>query len=122
MEKYATFRVFRSTHSYLNVITYMLFNTFIFFFFFLNDTAPTEFSPLPLHDALPISRVARGAARAVLRLRALHGSARPVLRPPVQRRGLRAGGEPQSARVGRGLLPKALRRRDRLPEIGRAHV
>src|SRR5256885_3127671 len=26
-----------------------------FFFFFLNDTAPTEISPLPLHDALPIS-------------------------------------------------------------------
>src|SRR5256885_8650726 len=26
-----------------------------FFFFFLNDTAPTEIYPLPLHDALPIS-------------------------------------------------------------------
>src|SRR2546430_9361162 len=25
-----------------------------FFFFFLNDAATTEFSPLPLHDALPI--------------------------------------------------------------------
>src|SRR2546430_15575052 len=25
------------------------------FFFFLNDRAPTEFYPLPLHDALPIS-------------------------------------------------------------------
>src|SRR3989337_2122173 len=25
-----------------------------FFFFFFNDTAPTEISPLPLHDALPI--------------------------------------------------------------------
>src|ERR1035438_6452961 len=25
-------------------------------FFFLNDTAPTEISPLPLHDALPISQ------------------------------------------------------------------
>src|SRR2546430_15617775 len=24
------------------------------FFFFLKDRAPTEFSPLPLHDALPI--------------------------------------------------------------------
>src|SRR5260221_3604778 len=24
-------------------------------FFFFNDTAPTEISPLPLHDALPIS-------------------------------------------------------------------
>src|SRR2546422_9383411 len=26
----------------------------IYFFFFLNDTPPTEISPLPLHDALPI--------------------------------------------------------------------
>src|SRR2546430_13664091 len=26
-----------------------------FFFFFLNDPPPTELSPLPLHDALPIS-------------------------------------------------------------------
>src|ERR1043166_10052858 len=25
-----------------------------FFFLFFNDTAPTETSPLPLHDALPI--------------------------------------------------------------------
>src|SRR2546430_15312603 len=25
-----------------------------FFFFFLNDTPPTEIYPLPLHDALPI--------------------------------------------------------------------
>src|SRR2546430_5866831 len=30
---------------------------FCFFFFFFNDTAPTEFSTLPLHDALPISWV-----------------------------------------------------------------
>src|SRR6202035_6110864 len=28
---------------------------FFFFFFFLNDPAPTEIYPLPLHDALPIS-------------------------------------------------------------------
>src|SRR5256885_7380057 len=27
------------------------------FFFFFNDPATTEISPLPLHDALPISRV-----------------------------------------------------------------
>src|SRR2546429_4236192 len=27
----------------------------ILIFFFLNDTAPPEISPLPLHDALPIS-------------------------------------------------------------------
>src|SRR2546430_10309753 len=34
---------------------------FIFFFFF-NDTAPTEIYPLPLHDALPILSGARTAA------------------------------------------------------------
>src|SRR2546430_14421913 len=28
---------------------------FFFFFFFLNDPAPPEISPLPLHAALPIS-------------------------------------------------------------------
>src|SRR2546430_6563162 len=27
----------------------------IYFFFFFNDTAPTDIYPLPLHDALPIS-------------------------------------------------------------------
>src|SRR5256885_6510305 len=27
---------------------------YFFFFFFLNDTAPTEIYPLPLHDAFPI--------------------------------------------------------------------
>src|SRR5256886_9674849 len=32
------------------------------FFFFLNDTAPTEIYPLPLPDALPISRQAAVAA------------------------------------------------------------
>src|SRR5256885_14523610 len=30
----------------------------IFLFFFFNDTPPTETSPLPLHDALPISPAA----------------------------------------------------------------
>src|SRR5256886_13253762 len=29
--------------------------TLIIFFFFFNDTATTEISPFPLHDALPIS-------------------------------------------------------------------
>src|SRR3989339_477580 len=29
----------------------------ILIFFFFNDTAPTEISPLPLHDALPIFAV-----------------------------------------------------------------
>jgi len=41
-------------------------------FFFLKDTAPTEISPLPLHDALPIWRD-REAARAAGRARWLVG-------------------------------------------------
>src|SRR2546421_12239122 len=32
----------------------------IFFFFFFNDTAPTEFYTLSLHDALPICLVGEG--------------------------------------------------------------
>src|SRR5690349_24161954 len=35
---------------------------FILFFFFFNDTAPTEIYTLSLHDALPISLRARRAA------------------------------------------------------------
>src|SRR5256885_10472080 len=34
-----------------------------FFFFFLNDTAPTEISPFPLHDALPICHCLPRCAR-----------------------------------------------------------
>src|SRR3990172_7060341 len=32
--------------------------------FFFNDTAPTDISPLPLHDALPICRARESAAEA----------------------------------------------------------
>src|SRR3989440_13010462 len=41
-------------------ITYVVCN--VFFFFFLNDTAPPEISPFPLHAVLPISRRAEGVA------------------------------------------------------------
>src|SRR5256885_5560313 len=34
----------------------MLRHLLIYLFFFFNDPAPTEISPLPLHAALPISR------------------------------------------------------------------
>src|SRR5256885_12083289 len=34
---------------------------FIYVFFFLNDTAPPEISPFPLHDALPICVLAPGS-------------------------------------------------------------
>src|SRR3712207_8905065 len=34
-------------------------------FFFFNDTAPTEISTLPLHDALPICRASSARLRSV---------------------------------------------------------
>src|SRR5438067_7457846 len=37
---------------------------FVFFFFFFNDTAPTEIYTLSLHDALPISPCSAAAATA----------------------------------------------------------
>src|SRR5256886_7966102 len=37
----------------------------LFFFFFFNDTAPTEISPLPLHAALPILACLTAALMAV---------------------------------------------------------
>src|SRR2546430_3744827 len=48
-----------------------------FFFFFLNDPAPTEIYPLPLHDALPIS--CRACARSPTTSR---GRARRAARSP----------------------------------------
>src|SRR5260370_41583265 len=36
-------------------------------FFFLNDTAPTEIYPLPLHDALPIYHASKDRSRRAAR-------------------------------------------------------
>src|SRR5215472_12900654 len=36
----------------------------LFFFFFFNDTAPTEIYTLSLHDALPIASIARSFVQA----------------------------------------------------------
>src|SRR2546429_4495759 len=38
----------------------------VFFFFFFNDTATTEISPLSLHDALPISVIAGSSDGTVM--------------------------------------------------------
>src|SRR2546421_75155 len=77
-------------------------------FFFLNDTAPTEIYPLPLHDALPISPPARercpGSRRA--------GPARPGRPAPGSRRG-----RPPPRRRPRAPVPSG-----RAGQIGRAHV
>src|SRR5256885_6552658 len=60
------------------------------FFFFFNDTAPPEFSPLPLHAALPISLSLRNAT-----LRAAepepHMSPAPPIPPPPRILGLDPG-------------------------------
>ena len=39
------------------VYIFVIFNIFVFFCFFFNDTATTEIYTLSLHDALPISRL-----------------------------------------------------------------
>src|SRR5256886_3706395 len=81
-------------------------------FFFFNDTAPTEISPLPLHDALPIWVQ-----------RPHHGSERDVTPP---QRGLQLLCRPDGE-VGRGALqtlgigrreapPPHLPREDLLPD------
>src|SRR2546430_13973660 len=50
-------KVNNATNSSMNLLLIILQAAFthISFFFFFNDPATTEFSPLPLHDALPIS-------------------------------------------------------------------
>src|SRR3989442_14148395 len=62
------------------------FNTllYLFFFFFLNDPAPTEIYSLPLHDALPIP-----AGRNEKR-RGERTQTPPRLGPPADRHGLAA--------------------------------
>src|SRR2546421_4302854 len=75
-----------------------------FSFFFFNDPAPPEISPLPLHDALPICPLQRPRGAAPQGLRRLHGGrvrrgppadGRPPAgrRPPPQPAS-RAGAEP----------------------------
>src|SRR2546428_10860887 len=56
-----------SIYNYIRLITIILYFIIktpicILFFFFLNDTAPPEISPLPLHDALPISSEQKSAS------------------------------------------------------------
>src|SRR3989441_10717287 len=101
-----------------------------FFFFFFNDPATTEISPLPLHDALPIcglrgdpasacgARAPRRAARGA-RLSAdlpVRDRAQPA--PPAGRRPPRGGGAGPGARSrgdrgGVSLRPRGSSRRAR---------
>src|SRR3989454_10172817 len=77
-------------------------------FFFFNDTATTEIYTLSLHDALPISRLPRGAG-ATARAR----GGRRVHRAAEPRRGVPPV---------RGLHAAPARPLAREREIGRAHV
>src|SRR5256884_4462429 len=86
---------------------------FKLFFFFLNDPAPTEISPLPLPDALPIfrgrDRVVPGRGRggeAAARDRHLAAAVRArvvagVAGRPAARRALLLGGRDARDRFGR---------------------
>src|SRR5256885_11809000 len=70
----------------------------LFFFFFLRDPAPPEFSPLPLHAALPIGGPgpSRSGPRGCARLRRRQAGApwralQPPLAPPSRGRLLARG-------------------------------
>src|SRR2546426_953018 len=91
----------------------------LFFFFFLNNPAPPEISPLPLHDPLPIYPERRQPRQGHHARRRQKRRPRPrgVVRPAD-----RLGAQCPSER------PQRLRRTERRPllvgrgEIGRAHV
>src|SRR5256885_7546483 len=80
------------------------------FFFFLNEPAPTEISPLPLHAALPIPR--RSARRSARRVPGRRGS-----RAQLHAHGRRArhgdGRRVALAHVEVDHLPGRVRRLDR---------
>src|SRR2546422_10452963 len=58
-----------SLHLFLILFFFLILSLLLHFFFFLNDTAPPEISPLPLHDALPISGTAAASTRLLGRCR-----------------------------------------------------
>src|SRR2546429_9681529 len=74
---------FRILSTYFFFLFFIMISLSTFsFFFFLIDPAPTEIYPLPLHDALPIGRVADQAhARLLPHHRRRRQSARFRRRP-----------------------------------------
>src|SRR5256885_15695893 len=99
-----------------------------FFFFFLNDPATPEISPLSLHAPLPICRAAHpaGSSRPHLPLRqGAARAARSLLRGPLRRDPRRGGGRRQRAGGARGGPHRTAargrhgisRRRDRVPSL-----
>src|SRR5256885_13558308 len=49
------FHIFLFIKSYFSLLSLYSNSPLILFFFFFNDTAPTDFSPFPPHAVLPIS-------------------------------------------------------------------
>src|SRR2546430_13878476 len=89
------------------------------FFFFFNDPAPTETSPLPLHAALPI--FARRVDRRGVDARAVAGQEGE--RRTVRRRGKVERERRRRRHLAPGHLLAAVVVEDRVVlEIGRAHV
>src|SRR2546426_10455123 len=94
--------------------------TWLFFFFF-NDTATPEFSPLPLHAALPILR--RGPPPPPGRFLPAPPPHRRRPRHDDQRDPHRGRGERDGRhRPGGGGAPRPALQPDPGSEIGRAHV
>src|SRR5260370_21742867 len=92
-----------------------------FFFFFLNDTPPTEIYPLPLHDALPIwgDRRRRAAApdRAAVAVRRI-ARERPGRQVRPLRRGRLAGEVALARSVGQPQLrDRVLRSEEHTSEL-----
>src|SRR3989475_11571637 len=88
--------------------------SFNFFFFFFNDPATTEISPLPLHDALPISRRVAG-----------RGDRRPPPNAPLgEASNLDGDGTPHrpGRRVHRPCLRRHPRRGVRAPRAARRRL
>src|SRR2546430_17388591 len=89
------------------------------FFFFCNDTAPTEFSPLPLPDALPIYRVGVFAPQPAA---ARHAGADARMAAMEDRRQLVLGNHLIERIRHPVVREETLDGGVELEEIGRAHV
>src|SRR2546429_7547520 len=100
------------------MVTYLF--VILIFFFFFKDPAPTEISPLPLHDALPIYGDEPLPLRAAARRRhQLHAQQREGRDRRLRRHRHGLSGRPArpaGANPGEGVP------RDLPAEIGRAHV
>src|SRR3989454_10160588 len=90
-----------------------------FFFFFFNDPAPPEFSPLPLHDPLPIpgSRGGRPPSSTVV-------SCSPAITCAFVTTTPASATQPEPSMASPQAVPmtRTTPREAALIEIGRAHV